>query len=342
MNRTQYIFLTALLLLTGCAEHPLTDFEVGNEGEKPIEFGLSSDFSVGSKAAIDDGTNYTDYTDYGFIVQAGLTVASEKTESWKTNTVFGSNGTEVTYGTDGWGYSPARYWQYGSYSFAGAMPSSAGFTASLDAATHKQLTLHFGDGGYDLRAGQDDIMVGFKTVDVQSASSAPTVNFNFEHQMSLVVINGAYKETAGKIRVDKIEVYGNTAKTVGNMVFTHDETKINASYSLDSQSVTDEDNVYQTIEGAWELLPSTPITTIVPGLLVFPEECDFSIVVTYTDLYGNKDGVQKTKSAALHSNWERGKKYTYTFNVNLDHISFAEPTVTDWVSGGNVDTGIEM
>lgn len=323
-----------------CGKHPLPEFEAENEGEKSIEFGLSSDFSVESKATI-DGTNYTDY---GFIVQAGLTVASEKTETWKTNTVFGSNGTEVTYGTDGWGYSPARYWQYGSYSFAGAMPSSAGFTASLDAATHKQLTLHFGDGGYDLRAGQDDIMVGFDSRTVQSVSSAKPVKFDFEHQLSLVVIKGAYKETAGKIRVDKIEVYGNTAKTAGNMVFTHDGTKINASYSLDSQSVTDEDNVYQKIEGAWELTPSAASTEIVSGLLVFPEECDeFYIAVTYTDAYGTTNQVQTTKTSPnLEPAWERGKKYTYTFNVNLDHISFGEPTVTEWVSGGSVDTGIEM
>ena len=335
----------AILLLTGCGKHPLPDFEAENEGGKPIEFGISSDFSVESKAAI-DGTNYTDY---GFIVQAGLTVASEKTETWKTNTVFGSDGTEVTYGTDGWGYSPARYWQYGSYSFAGAMPSSAGFTASLDAATHKQLTLHFGEGGYDLRAGQDDIMVGFKTVDVQSASSAPTVNFNFEHQLALVVIKGASLEPRTSIRIDKIEVYGNNFRTVGDMTFYQNGSSIVSEYV--PTGPTSRTNVFQTLTppaGTSWILPATAsgavpqYTTLVPGLLVFPEACEFSIIVTYSDYYGGGAGIQSTKTGTLSVDWQRGMKHEYTFGVTLDDITFAEPTMRPWLPGDAVDTEIQM
>jgi hypothetical protein len=128
------------------------------------------------------------------------------------------------------------------------------FIVTPSFSASNQLTLNFANG-FNLASSQTDLMVAFDSRTVQSVSSATPVKFDFEHQLSLVVIKGAYKETAGKIRVDKIEVYGNTAKTAGNMVFTHDGTKINASYSLDSQSVTDEDNVYQTIEGAWEWTP---------------------------------------------------------------------------------------
>ncbi len=323
--------MTTLLILTGCQDKPSLDPVPGPSETYPIQFGISADLEVESKTVIDDSNFETNK----FTALGNLTVDGEQQTD-----LFGENGVTVENISNVWTYSPLRYWQTGSYVFAGVMPSAAG-TASFSA--NNELTINFGTEGFDLSATQHDLMVAFTPKEVEKVS-ATDVLLNFEHQLSLVVINGAYKETAGKVRVDKIEVFGNTAKTAGNMVFTHDKTKtkINASYSLDSQSVTDVDNVYQTIEGAWELAPSSTSTNIVSGLLVFPEECDFSIVVTYTDRYGNKDGVQKTKSAALHSNWEPGKKYTYTFNVNLDHISFAEPTVTDWVSGGNVDTGIEM
>ena len=326
---TNILLLTVTLLMAGCGGHSPIDPEPVRPSLYPIDFGISADLEVESKAVIDDSNFETNK----FTALGNLTVDGVQ------QSVFGTTGVHVSYVANAWTYSPIRFWQPGEYVFAGVMPSAAG-TASFSA--NNELTINFGTEGFDLSATQHDLMVAFDSQDVQSASTAEPVDFDFEHQLSLVVINGAYKETAGKVSVDKIEVFGNTAKTAGNMVFTHDESEISASYSLDSQSVTDEDNVYQTIEGAWELVPSSTSTNIVSGLLVFPEECDFSIVVTYTDRYGDKDGVQKTKSATLHSNWEHGKKYTYTFNVNLDHISFGEPTVTDWVSGGNVDTGIEM
>lgn len=316
----------------------MPDFEGENQGNRPIEFGISSDLSVESKTVVDDAN----VIDFGFMVQAGLTV-----DSWKTNAVF-ETGTEVTYGTGGWGYSPARYWQTGSYVFAGAMPSSAGFSVSLDEATHKTLTLHFGDGGYDLRAGQDDIMVGFKTVDVQSASSAPTVNFNFEHQLALVVIKGASLEPRTSIRIDKIEVYGNNFRTVGDMTFYQNGSSIVSEYV--PTGPTSRTNVFQTLTppaGTSWILPAAAsgaasYSTLVSGLLVFPEACDFSIVVTYTDYYGGKAGVQSSKTGTLSVDWKRGMKHEYTFGVTLDDITFAEPTMRPWLPGDAVDTEIQM
>lgn len=337
MNRTQYIFLTALLLLlTGCGKHSaIPDKDTNNV---PIEFGISSDLSVESKTVIDK----SNCTSHGFMVQAGLTV-----DSWKTNAVF-ETGTEVTYGTGGWGYSPARYWQTGSYVFAGAMPSSADFSISLDEATHKTLTLDFGDGGYDLRAGQDDIMVGFKTVDVQSTASTSQVDFTFAHQLALVTIDGANTESRGKIRIDEIKIYGNSSKVSGNLVFTYDADGYTITPAYTLTGTTTERDVYMAItypNQTW-MLASTNGTpnyiTLVPEILVFPEKCSFSIVVTYTDYYGDDEGVQVTKTGTLAADWERGMRYTYRFAVTLDDITFAEPTVEPWDETGTFDSDIQM
>lgn len=336
MNRTQYIFLTALLLLlTGCGKHPMPEFEGENQGNRPIEFGISSDLSVESKTVIDENN----YTSHRFMVQAGLTV-----DSWKTNAVFGTdetnepNGIEVTYKNGDWGYSPARYWQTGSYVFAGAMPSSAGFSVSLDEATHKTLTLDFGDGGYDLRAGQDDIMVGFRTVDVQSTASTSQVDFTFAHQLALVVIEGASKDSNTQgIQVDEITVYGNSASTVGDISFTYGTSGITADYELVEEK-TSKDNVYKTIVRPddlsnaedtedWQLVApgvDGPVyDVLVPELIVFPEACTFNIVVKYTE-----GANQKIMKGVLSANWAPGKKYTCKFNLASD-ISFSVE-VADW------------
>lgn len=331
---TNILLLTATLLMTGCGGHSPIDPEPEQSNLHPISFGISADIEVVSKAVIDN----TNLTSQKFMALGNLTV-----DGVQQTGLFGANGTEVSHSNGAWTYSPLRYWQPGTYSFAGVMPSGVG-TASLSA--NNQLTISFGDDGFNLAENQHDLMVAFDSQTVQSASTATAVDFDFDHQLSLITIKGAYKESKGKIRVDKIEVYGNSAKTKGNMVFAHDGTSntINATYELDPQSITNSGNVFQTIEGAWELLPSATSTEIVSGLLVFPEECEaFYIAVTYTDLYGSTNQVQTTKtSPKLEADWERGKKYTYTFNVNLDHITFTEPTVTNWLSGGSVDTDIEM
>ena len=328
------LLLTTTLLMTGCGGHSPIDPDSVRPGLYPIDFGISADLEVESKAAIDNNN----YTSHRFTALGNLTV-----DGAMQSNLFGAYGAEVSYVSSKWTYAPLRYWQPGSYVFAGVMPHGVG-EATFN--SNNQLTLDFGTGGFNLSENQHDLMVAFDNQTVLRASEASAVDFDFDHQLSLLSIKGAYKESNGKIRVDKIEVYGNSAKTKGNMVFAHDGTSntINATYELDPQSITNSGNVFQTIEGAWELLPSATSTEIVSDLLVFPEECEeFYIAVTYTDLYGSTNQVQTTKtSPKLEADWERGKKYTYTFNVNLDHITFAEPTVTNWISGGSVDTDIEM
>lgn len=338
MKRIHYIFLAAALLLTGCERQaplgPVAD-------NRPIEFGVSGDLSVQSKAVIDENN----YTHFGFVVLGGLTVASD---SWKTNTLFADRTIVEHDSTNGWTYSPIRYWQPGSYVFAGIMPSSDGFTASLNEANHNQLTLNFGTSGYNLAENQDDIMVAFDTQTVQSTSTASPVNFVFNHQLALVTIDGANTESRGKIRIDEIKIYGNSSKVSGNLVFTYDADGYTITPAYTLAGTTTERDVYMAItypNQTW-MLASTNGTpnyiTLVPEILVFPEKCSFSIVVTYTDYYGDDEGVQVTKTGTLAADWERGMRYTYRFAVTLDDITFAEPTVEPWDETGTFDSDIQM
>ena len=79
----------------------------------------------------------------------------------------------------------------------------------------------------------------------------------------------------------------------------------------------------------WQLTyAATPAyDVLVPELLVFPQTCEFSIVVKYT-----KGGNPMEITGKLPVNWEAGKKYTYRFRLAAD-ISFSF-TVEEW---GSVD-----
>lgn len=323
-----------------CGKHPLPDFKAENQGEKPIEFGISADFDVESKVVIDNSNVH----EQNFMALGNLTVDGEQ----QTN-LFGANGANVSYDADQntWTYSPLRYWQPGSYTFAAVMPHRITYQPSFSA--DNRLTLDFGVNGFNLAISQTDLMVAFDAQTVQSISAATQVGFNFEHQLALVVIKGAGLEPQTAIRIDKIEVYGNNSRTQGDMVFYQNGSSIVSEYDITGPTTSRD--VYQTLtppdDTSW-ILQSTAsgavpqYTTLVPGLLVFPEACEFSIIVTYSDYYGGGAGIQSTKTGTLSVDWERGMKYTYTFGVTLDDITFSEPTLSPWGDGGAVDTDIQM
>lgn len=339
MKRTINILLAMALILTGCKGHSSLTPDVTHPQDNPIKFAVSCDMSVESKAIISAPT--------GFVALGGLTTA----DAWKTNQIFGANGTEVTPTSNNtWTYSPVRYWQPGSYAFAGVMPSTLDCTASLAENNHNQLTLNFGNNGFNLAETQTDLLVAFDDVSVESTATAGPVDFDFAHQFALVVIKGASVDpnTSG-IQITNIKVYGNTASTTGNMVFTYAQSGISPSYTL-SSSKTTLNAPYKSIdaptgenlsaESDWTLVKpganGSVHDTLVPELLVFPEQCTFNIAITY-----NEGGIEgKTRIGSLSAVWEAGKKYTYSFNLATD-ISFSV-TVSEWTPADVNDSPLDI
>lgn len=335
-------------LMSACSYHDIPQTESEN---RAIEFGVASDLAVDSKAAI--GTS--NYQDFGFVV-----LGAWKLGTMEDDVILGEYGTEVRYDS-GWNYSPLCYWKEGVYDFAAVMPSSlfaashehtgtvtpGTALASMDEDTHKTLTLDFGDGGYDLSAGQHDIMVAFSSADNGDRTMGTVVNdklkqvsLAFEHQLSLVSIKAATTEPRTDMYIKKIEVYGNSKATTGDIVFTY-ESKITSTYT--TTGVTSATNPYKTISPSnaddWKLPAGGASNTLVPELLVFPEVCDFTIAVTYADRYDK----EFTGKGTISADWAAGKKYSYSFTVSLESIAFAEPTIEPWpseaveIGSGNIE-----
>jgi hypothetical protein len=354
MKRIFHILLVTVPLLAGCKDHPSLDLDSVMDDSCPIEFGIDDELTVDSKVAIDN----SNYQESGFVVLGAWKLGSEADHS-----IFGGNGTEVRYAKGkGWNYSPMCYWKEGLYDFAAVMPSSllkathkhtptiaeGTATISMDATPHKSLTLDFGEGGYDLSAGQHDIMVAYSSADNSDRKMGTVVDgrlkqvsLDFEHQLSLVSIMAATTEPRTDMFIKEIKVFGNSKATKGDIVFTYNGSTIISEY--ETAGITDKDNFYKTISPSvaedWKLPAGSEYTTLIDGLLVFPEECTFCIAVTYADRYGK----EFTDVGKLSASWEAGKKYTYSFTVSLENIAFAEPTVEPWpetaveIGDGNIE-----
>lgn len=325
MKRTASILLVTLLVLTGCKDNSSYAPEPGLNENHPIEFGVSGSLSVESKAPITSGAD--------FIAFGDMTIGTSAAVS-----VFGDAGQQVAYSNGAYAYSPVRYWQVASYSFGGVMPAGDFYTASFS-SSDQTITLDFGEGlGYNLAEHQADLMAAFDDVTVQSLSNPEPVHFEFDHQLAWVVIEAASRNSGladQGLQITGLKVYGNTPSTEGDIVFTNTDNGLVISQTL-SETKTSSTSPYKTFtpptSGAsagndWTLVkPDTNgdvYDELVPQLLVFPEECTFTIEVTYTE-----NGIEKTRTGSLEADWKAGKKYTYKLHIATD-ISFSV-TVSGW------------
>lgn len=316
MKRTASILLVTLLVLTGCKDNSSYVPESGLNENHPIEFGVSGSLSVESKAPITSGAD--------FIAFGDMTIGTSAAVS-----VFGDAGQQVAYSNGAYAYSPVRYWQVASYSFGGVMPAGDFYTASFS-SSDQTITLDFGEGlGYNLAEHQADLMAAFYDVTVQSLSNSADVDFDFDHQLAWVVIEAASRNTGLSnegLQITELKIYGNSPSTEGNIVFTNNAGEVSVTQTLSDK--TDTDNPYKTLTDGWQLVKpgadGKPVyATLVPQLLVFPEECTFYIEVKYTE-----NGTPKTRVGSLAADWKAGKKYTYQLHIATD-ISFTV-SVSGW------------
>lgn len=267
--------------------------------------------------------------------------------------VFGQSGTEVSTSDEGstWTYSPVRYWQAGTYDFYAVTPTDKA-TGSLSA---DGLSLSFGTDGWNLSVDQTDLLLAttpevtgrFNTDD----TPAP-VELTFNHLLSKISFSARNADPDEKvaITVTGIKVYGNSkiakSMTCQYVDGTFDVTLGNGVASTDSDVFKDyeESSVVLTRDYTEEQDKKIySYTDICPGFLVFPESCDLTILVTFTQTYDNyADGAASaTKKATITgATWKPGFVYDYKLTVTADAIAMGEPTVKRWTDGGIADDDV--
>ena len=354
----------------------------GTVNATPIELSPSGEWSDLSRGVID---GLDDLTGDGFVAWANWTkdpedksIFTNDYSSGATNLVFGEHGTKV-YATDGngdghftpmqqildtWYYTPKRYWQRGTYTFAAALPatafnatcvkeeSDATGTASITGTLglDNTLTLTFGqDGnerplGFDLAANQIDLMVAFSDVDNRKEdASVAELDFR-KHHFAQIVIEAASIDENADIIVDEVVFYGNHKATTGPITFTKEEEGVIASYEIDSATATNEDNPYMVINSINQELPHAVKKTddtweftynpIVTGLLVFPEESVMSIVVRYRTFMGDNTVTSQQIEASVTTptpvTWLEGKKHLYKLQISRYRVDITSTGVLEW------------
>jgi hypothetical protein len=318
-NHLAAVLMGLLLILVSCHREELPDSNITSESGYPIEFS-GMEGRLDSKA---DGDLPSDFT--GFHVWA---------QNGSNSSVFGVNGTAVNTSDEGttWTYSPVRYWQAGTYNFYAVAPQGIA-TGSL---ANGALALTFGSEGLSL-SSQTDLMLATAsnvTGRFNTDEKPEAVDLEFNHMMSKVSFsarNADANNTA--ITVTSVSISGNHKTASGY------STAGNGSWSWKS----DDTAVSQTLAVANSngvILSTIAQTAITPsdGVLVFPEDCNLSVIVTFSQEKGDLTA-STTKTATIPCSWQPGYKYVYKLTVTADAIKIdSEPAVTPWGTGGSADS----
>lgn len=315
------ILLGAVIVFASCHREDIPCNEIENSGY-PIAFStMSADLDVKGE---------TKEQTIARIKNDGFHVWASRTNGGQTdNNVFLSTGSDVTFNetSSSWIYSPVRYWASGDYTFYAVSPTNFVTTGGFGAAG--LLNLNFGSDGWDLSTRKTDLMLGKATASgatqLAEANGPTPVTLTFEHMLSM--INFTAKNVDPRtpaITVTGVEISGNRyiAKscTMSSSSSQWEFTDATATWSVGLQNGV--------------ALAADQFKAITSDITVFPEQTgSVTVKVTFTTSI-NGVSLSDTKSATITPAWASGKIYTYQINLTSDHISFAEPTVTDWVGGG--------
>ncbi len=350
MTYSRYLLLAGVMCaFASCQREDLPSDETGNG--KAIEISASSEWPKFTKGLI---TDPDDLAGDGFVVWgAWKKDPSDKTtylgdySSGTNNRVFGDNGTMVNYvdGSD-WEYSPKKYWNRGTYTFAAVLPGSkfaatynsgnsgAGYIAGLNvpATGNTSLEIDFGEGGFDLDGTQTDIMVAFSDVDNKDESKT-TVSLNFVHQLALVKFEAS--ATDATVEVDEIILKSYKSKAES------------AEFNWSGNSVTpvwklkDEKGNSSHTNGTAGWVMTTDLQNMFEHLVLPQTATGAKVSITYTEHF---DGASTETGKAVAKNvevaipeitWEPSKIYTYRFTVTAEGIIFDTPVVTQWQNGSD-------
>lgn len=276
-----------------------------------------------------------------------------------------------------WTYYPLRHWHRGTYTFAAVLPESS-FNASYGEGGQSEnnitrisggyspsngISLTFGEG-FSLSSSQSDLMVVF-TSEITSNPAVSTphpVALHFkDHQLTRLIIEAGSIEPQIGIEITQIKIYGNH-DNVNQAIFTNDqvldsdnnpkydlngnpEMEINSTWGTYS-ALTSSQNPYAIISPAvdddWTLNKLSgdepSYKNIIPGLIVFPENCNLTIEVTYKESFqGTTSNSVDTKSAVIpNTNWQKGKIYNYKLNISSDRI-VVNTIIKPWETISGID-----
>lgn len=331
MKGIRYILSLLVLIVTTISCERDDDHRYPMQGTgRLIEFAVENEWPEISKAAINSVEDINIFKVWGRW--------NENPDSQyytnETSTVFGSDGSNVTYQNNEWKCAYEAEWYEGYYNFAAFYPNMPGnhiseFTrvSSAESTTIEYVNeLQFYFNNFT-GATQFDCMYAFSNVD-NSANTASTVDLHFEHLFSLLTINIAANTTTAIPRNLDVTIYGIHRSITGSVAITHTEvitdygtpneqrvvnTTNNLKDILSSQVVSTETLYYKKSSFTNDEHGSTDIITPVFQWIVFPENLEDTPLTIKVDFKNEEGQITKTMKTIVNTGeWESGKSYAYT------------------------------
>ena len=332
--KNRYIILATLLgamiALTSCHREDVPYNEIPEEYSFPISFSAIQ-ASLDVKSGEDDGAITNDGASTPEINEFRVWSSRTYGPSGDNTTdcqIFGLNGSLVTYSDGAWKYSPVRYWQTGEYKFVAVSYLSEAECAYNGTMRNTGLDINF-TSPWNLSTTPADLILAPATVsgDSQRNNNA-NVAFTFDHQLAKVKFSAKNNDSREpSITITGVKISGNS-KIASSM--TYNPTSRSATWALSntdgwSISITPVD------------LKTDEFEDITDYVLVFPENLQadnrsFTVEITFNEILGGVTTTGNVKSATIKPTWAAGYKYDYNITLTSDHLTFSEPTVTEWVT----------
>lgn len=338
MKRIIYIVSAVLLAYAASVSCERVDRPVAQGDGRPILFTADTEWPEITKATLYDRD---DIMENGFKVWGNWHKDPEDPASYTFDAdIFGEEGTLVSRQEGGDSMLPVKtaMWHRGYYCFAAVFPKSfsGATTSSFSKATSgneytNELTVDFGNAGFNLAEEQTDLMYAFADVD-NSANQASKVQMDFFHTFALLDIRLTHKGADGseEVGVKSVSLYGIHSEIKGNLQFVHNSgsTGVTADFAtlLAASESTTEDNPYYDREFTDESILVFPGETIaiVDNLLVFPETLseDTALTIKLVLMYGE---LTKEFTVTLEDGqWTSGSTNAYEISVDSSMFDTTE------------------
>lgn len=322
-SRYIYILIGVALCLQGCRKesHPATP---DTPDTTPYAISMSPAEVRGTTRALIDNLaalQASDFRVYGYKVDK---------QSYKQQ-VFTDVGQTVSYdATDGWTYSPVRYWdRVADYCFAAYAPATLSGEMTVTNEVGANQTLRFSIPQWQVIDGTetDLIVASSQGAATEYLNKGGVVNLTFDHlyaQLEVQVLRNAFLIREYKLTSLRYKYVPSN----NNGTYTHDfATPANSAYtttilSEDAQSV-------EMMTGDVEVDPTPKAETTFKHLVVPFTSIDggFEIVVGYTVGGASRTAKVSTGLKTL----EAGQRYVLRLNFNSGADIVPSLTVEDWI-----------
>ncbi len=317
-----YIYIIGIaFLLQGCnrESHPATP------DTTPYAIGMSpSEVRGGTRALIDNlaALQASDFRVYGYKVDK---------QSYKQQ-VFTDDGQTVSYdATDGWTYSPVRYWdRVADYCFAAYAPATLSGEMTVTNEVGANQTLRFSIPQWQVIDGSEtDLLVASSQgAATEYLNRGGVVNLAFDHiyaQLEVQILRNAFLVREYKLT----SLHYKYVPSNADGTYTHDfATPANSTYTT---TILSEDALsVKMMSGEAVIAPTPKAETTFKHLVVPFTTIDggFKIVIGYTV----DDGAPRTAevSSGLKT-VEAGQRYVLRLNFNSGADIIPSLTVEDWI-----------